>query len=180
MRRFSMFLALAGILLWPLALAAQNVKPLSKPDATSIEVKHFTNASGVQLSPDFMKHFYSSFLAEMQRLNIGEQTVEEGTPVNDTQGSHGMIPHFFILEGTFVKVQEGRENGGAFEAGSANIEIYFFRRSNHKDSKYKVKIALKGSLQSDEQKVAELAGVEAADALLKSMHPGFKMSDLCC
>jgi len=181
MRRFTLYLTLAGILLWPLALAAQNMKPVSKPEFKSIEVKHFTNAEGVQLSPNFSKYFYASFLAEMQRLNVAEQTVEEGAPVNDTQGSHGLNPQFIVLEGKFVAVKEGRQKGDKFEAGSANLEIRYFRRSDHRALSFppcavcevfKTKVALNGSLQNDEQKVAEAAGVEAADAFRTKVVPG--------
>jgi len=171
MRRFSLYMALASIVLWPLALAAQNVKPESKPSTKSIEVKHFTNASGVQLSPNFLRYFYSSFLAETQRLNIADQTVEEGAAVVDTDGPHSFIPHFLVLEGTFVNIQEGHENGGNFEAGSARIDLILYRRNNHKlIMKNKIRIALNGSLQNDEQKVAESAGIEAADVYQKTFH----------
>ncbi len=178
MRRFSLYIALASIVLWPLTLAAQDVKPVSKPVYKSIEVKHFTIADGVQLSPNFSKYFYSSFLAEMQRLNVAKQTIEEGTPVNDTKDSHGMLRYFkgkfkIVLEGMFVSVQEGREKDGKFEAGSANIEIHFFLRKNHKEvAKLKTKVALNESLQNDEQKVAESAGGEAADAVRNFFYPG--------
>ncbi|MGP8187420.1 MAG: hypothetical protein ACLQKY_15265 [Terracidiphilus sp.] len=191
MRRFSFCIALAIIVLGPLALAAQTVKPVSKPEFKSIEVKHFTAADGVQLSPNFEKFFYASFLAELQRLNVAEQTVEDGTPVVDTDKT-GLfsIPHFLVVEGKFVKIQEGSQQGSNFEAGSANLEIRFFRRDNHKEIRFggsgangvlfKPKVALNGSLENDEQKVAEAAGVEAADQLRKLVYPGFKLSDLCC
>jgi hypothetical protein len=181
MHRFSLYIALAIIVLWPLTLAAQDVKPASKPEFKSIEVKHFTTADGVQLSPNFSKVFYASFLAEMQRLNVAEQTVEEGTPVNDTQGPHGFKPQFIVLEGKFVKVEEGRQKGDKFEAGSANLEIRYFRRSDHRALSFppcavcevfKTKVTLNGSLQNDEQKVAEAAGVEAADAFRTKVVPG--------
>ena len=191
MRRLSLYIALASIVFGPLALAAQDVKPVSKPHFKSIEVKHFTTAEGVQLSPNFSKYFYASFLAELQRLNVAEQTVEEGAPVNDTQGSHGMIPHFIVLEGQFVSIQEGREKDGKIEAGYANIEIRYFRRSDHKVLSFnnpkcdacnmpvlKTKVTLNGSLQDDEQKVAEAAGVQLADAIRKNWYPGLKASDL--
>jgi len=181
MRRFCLYMVLASIVLWPLTLAAQNMKPLSKPEFKSIEVKHFTNAEGVQLSPNFSKVFYASFLAELQRLMVAEQTVEEGTPVNDTQGPHGFKPQFIVLEGKVVAVKEGRQNGDKFEAGSANLEIRWFRRSDHKALSFppcaacevfKAKVTLNGSLQNDEEKVAQSAGVEAADAFRTKVVPG--------
>ncbi len=184
MRKSFLYIALASIVLAPLALAAQDVKPVSKPHFTSLEVKHFTTAEGVQLSPNFSKYFYASFLAELQRLDVAEQTAEEGATVNDTQGSHGMIPHFIVLEGQFVSVQEGREKDGKFEAGYANIEIRYFRRSDHKALSFnnpkcdacnmpvlKTKVTFNGSLKDDEQKVAEAAGVQLADAIRKNWYP---------
>jgi hypothetical protein len=190
-RRFSLHIALPIVVFGTLALAAQNMKPVSKPQFKSIEVKHFTNADGVQLSPNFERYFYVSFLAELQRLNVAEQTVEDGSPVVDTDMA-GLfsIPHFLVVEGKFVKVQEGSQQGSNFEAGSANLEIRFFRRDNHKEIRFggsgankvlfKPKVALNGSLENDEQKMAEAAGVEAADQLRKLIYPGFKLSDLCC
>jgi hypothetical protein len=184
MRRLFLYMALASSVIGPLALTAQEVKPVSKPDFKSIEVKHFTNADGVQLSPSFSKSFYASFLAELQRVNLADQTVEEGAPVNDTQGSHGIMAHFIVLEGRFVGVQEGREKDGKLEDGFANIEIRYFRRSDHKALPFagsncyacttqvlKVKVRLNGSPQDDEQKVAEAAGVQLADAILMTWHP---------
>jgi hypothetical protein len=187
-------MVLTSIILCPLTLATQDVKPVSKAAWKSIEVKHFTNADGVQLSPNFSKYFYTSFLAELQRLNISEQVVEEGTPVNDTQGSHGIFAYFIVLEGKFAAIKEGRKNGDKFEAGSANIEIHFYRRSNQKQLSFpkectvynvhvlKPQVALNGSLQNDEQKVAEAAGVETADAVREFLYPeqkckGPKVSD---
>ncbi|MGD0347642.1 MAG: hypothetical protein ABSA85_12840 [Terracidiphilus sp.] len=191
MRKSLLYLALAFIVFGPLPLAAQDVKPVSKPHFTSIEVKHLTTADGVQLSPNFEKYFYASFLAELQRLNIAEQTVEDGAPVVDTDKAGPFsIPHFLVVEGKFVKIQEGSQQGSKFEAGTANLEIRFFRRDNHKEIRFggsgangvlfKPKVALNGSLENDEQKVAEAAGVDAADQLRKLVYPGFKLSDLCC
>lgn len=173
MRRFSLYIALAIIVFVPLALVAQKMTPVSKPTLKSVEVKHFTNAEGVQLSPNFSKVFYASFLAELQRLNISDQVVEDGTPVNDTQGSHGFKTQFIIVEGRFVAVKEGRQKGDKFEAGAANIEIHFYRRSDHKEftDKVRCKIPLNGPLQNDEQIVAESAGVEAANAVRKFLYP---------
>ena len=111
MRKSFLYVALACIAFGPLVLAAQGIKPLSKPQFKSIEVKQFTFAEGVQLSPDFSKHFYASFLAELQRLNISAQVVEDGAAVNDTQGSHGFNPQFIVLEGKFVAVKEGQQKG---------------------------------------------------------------------
>jgi hypothetical protein len=182
MRRFTLYVALASIVLWPLTLAAQNMKPVSKPQFKSIEVKHFTTAEGVQFTPNFLKIFYASFLGELQRLNVADQTVEEGTPVVDTDSSgHFAAMHFIVLEGTLVKVQEGLQKGDKFEAGSANLEIRFFRRNDYKEFRFgacavcplfKPKVALNGSLQNDEQKVAEAAGIEAADDVRKLLYPG--------
>jgi hypothetical protein len=173
MRRFSLYIALASIVLWPLGLAAQNMKPVSKPEFKSIEVKHFTNAEGVQLSPNFQKVFYASFLAELQRQNISEQVVEDGTPVNDTPTQGSQSYKFIVLEGRFVAVKEGRQKGDKFEAGSADLEIRYFRRSDHKGfpDKIRCKISLTGPFQNDEQKVPELAGVEAANAVRKFFYP---------
>jgi hypothetical protein len=181
MRRLPLYIALASIVLWPLGLTAQHIKPVSKPHARSIEVKHFTTAAGVQLSQNFSRYFYASFLAELQRLKVADQTVQEGAAVVDTDRPHGLIPHFILLEGKFVTVQEGRNKAGKLEARSAHIEIHLFRRSNHKEvDRYRFKIPLKGSLQTDEQKVAESAGIAAAHSLRKLMYPGFKVMDLCC
>jgi len=180
MRKSFLYVALACIAFGPLVLAAQGIKPLSKPQFKSIEVKQFTFAEGVQLSPDFSKHFYASFLAELQRLNISAQVVEDGAAVNDTQGSHGFNPQFIVLEGKFVAVKEGQQKGDKFEVGSANLEIRWFRRSDHRALSFppcaacevfKTKVTLSGSLQNDEQKVAESAGVEAADAFRTKVIP---------
>jgi hypothetical protein len=184
MRRFFLYIALASIVLGPSASAAQRMKPVSKPQYKSIQVKHFANAEGVQPSPNFSKYFYASFLAELQRLNISEQIAEDGAAVNDSQGTHGLAPHFIVLEGKFVAAKEGQQKGDRFEAGSANLEIRWFRRIDHRAltfppcgvcEVFKTKVTLNGSLQNDEQKVADSAGVEAADAFRTKVIPG-KMS----
>jgi hypothetical protein len=47
--------------------------------------------------------------------------------------------------------------------------------SNHKEvDKYKFKIPLRGWRQADEQKVAESAGVEAADEVREVLVPGIQ------
>jgi hypothetical protein len=184
MRRLALYVALASIILWPLTLTAQNVKPVSKPQLKSIEVKHFTKADGVQLSPNFQKVFYASFLAEMQRLNVADQTVEDGTPVVDTDKPHAFIPHFMVLEGTFMNVQEGQEKNGKFEDGYVTISVLTFRRDADKTDKSaettKFKIPLTASLQNNEQKAAEAAGVQLADEFRKKWYPDRKISNWCC
>jgi hypothetical protein len=184
MRRFTMHFVLISMVLWPLVLTTQEVKPVSKPDFKSIEVKHFTNADSVQLSPSFSKYSYASYPAELQRVNLADQTVEEGAPVNDTQGSHGVFSQFIVLEGRFAAIQEGGEKDGKLEPVFANIEIRYFRRSDHKALPFsgsncyacttqvlKLKVRLNGSLQDDEQKVAEAAGVQLADGILMTWQP---------
>jgi hypothetical protein len=181
MRRISLYMALASIVLWPLGLAAQNAKPVSKPHTKSIEVKHFTNAAGIQLSQNFSRSFYASFLAELQRLTVADRTVAEGAAVVDTDRPRGLLPRFLVLEGAFLSLQEGREKDGRSATGFANIEMRFFRMSNHKEvDKYKFKIPLHGWLQADEQKVAESAGVEAADKVREFLYPALKIMDFCC
>lgn len=181
MRSSMLSIVLASIVLGPLALAAQHVKPVSKPTFTSIEVKHFTAAAGVTLPADFERTFYVSFLSELQKLNVAEQTVAEGTPVTDSQGAHGIIPHFIVVEGTFVSLNEAQEQGAKPEAGSMKIEVHLFRRADHRDlTKYKIQVALTGSLQTDLQKVVEAAGIAAADEFRKQMYPGLKPWDFCC
>jgi hypothetical protein len=138
----------------------------------SVEVKHFTKAEGVHLSPEFMKYFYSSFLAELQRFNVADQTVEDGVAITDTDTPKSMMPHFIVLEGTFSAVQEGSEKDGKFEAGSAHIGFELYRRSDHKEeSRLNCTVSLDGPPQSAERKVAEAAGVEAAGALRKLLYP---------
>jgi hypothetical protein len=83
-----------------------------------------------------------------------------------------------------MNVQEGQEKNGKFEDGYVTISVLTFRRDADKTDKSaettKFKIPLTASLQNNEQKAAEAAGVQLADEFRKKWYPDRKISNWCC
>jgi len=133
------------------------------------------------LSQNFSRSFYASFLAELQRLTVADRTVAEGAAVVDTDRPRGLLPRFLVLEGAFLFASGRPRKRRKSATGFANIEMRFFRMSNHKEvDKYKFKIPLHGCSRPMNRKWAESAGVEAADKVREFLYPALKIMDFCC
>lgn len=92
------------------------------PRINTVVVNHFTNASGMSQSQDFI-HFFSDDLSEgLQRNNLAIQVVDQGTPVPDAVAANSLV-----IEGRFLS----HEDAALLKPGKLIVEISIYRLSDH-------------------------------------------------
>ncbi len=116
MKRFLTCLLACGLLLPP--LFAKDAPPRFK----TIEVKHFTVAAGVPISPAFVNFFYDGLRAKLPKENLAERIVEDGGTVPEAEAADSAV-----IEGVFTEYFKG----GGFKIGHVNVDVKIYRRSDH-------------------------------------------------
>jgi hypothetical protein len=130
MRKFCL-LVTAAFLLTTLAGAKDQ------PKFKSIEVKHFPNAEGVELPPEFGDLLYAELKAALQKKKLAKELIGEDEVVDAADA-----PQSAVLEGSVLeykkgsKVKEGIMEatlGGSFGAGSRSLtaHVKLLRRSDN-------------------------------------------------
>jgi hypothetical protein len=125
MRKYYLLLAAAVFLLTTWA-SAKN-----QPKFKSIEVKHFPNAEGVELPPEFSDFLYAELKETLQKKNLAEQLIGEDEVVDSADAAHSVILEGSVLEykkGSVVKEQLTRGWGGG---RSLTAHVKMLRRSNN-------------------------------------------------
>lgn len=123
MRKFSLLIAAFFVLTtW--------VSAKDEPKFKSIEVKHFPNAEGVELPPEFSDYLYAELRATLQKKKLAEQFVGEDEVVDAADA-----PNSAILDGSVLEYKKGsvvKESLIGFGAGSRSLtaHIKLTRRSN--------------------------------------------------
>jgi len=114
------------LLIAALFLLAVCASAEDKPKFKSIEVKHFPNAEGVELPPEFGDFLYAELRAELQKKKVAEQLPGEGEVVDPADA-----PKSVILEGTVLEYKKGsmvKEHltpyGGLFGAGARKLTAH--------------------------------------------------------
>jgi hypothetical protein len=102
-----------------------------QPKFKSLEVKHFPNAEGVELPPEFSDYLYAELRATLQKKKLAEQLVGEDEVVDSADA-----PHSATLEGSVLEYKKGslvKESLIGFGAGGRSLtaHIRLTRRSNH-------------------------------------------------
>ena len=123
MRKYLLLLAFA-FLLTALAIAKDQ------PKFKSIEVKHFPNAEGVELPPEFSDYLYAELRATLQKKKIAEQLLGEDEVVDAADA-----PRSVILEGSVLEYKKGsivKESLIGFGAGARSLtaHVKLTRRSS--------------------------------------------------
>jgi hypothetical protein len=107
--------ALLAAVLPAAKLAAQDVTlPLK-----AIEVKHFTQAEGLNLSQEFIDQFYEGLRTELPKTKVAGQVVEDGGTIADADAANSVV-----VEGKFLEKKSGF-------VGIVRAEINLYRRSDH-------------------------------------------------
>src|SRR5437763_15401714 len=102
MRKYYLLLAAAVFLLTTWAGAKDQ------PKFKSIEVKHFPNAEGVELPPEFSDFLYAELKETLQKKNLAEQLIGEDEVVDSADAAQSVILEGSVLEykkGSVVKEQ---------------------------------------------------------------------------
>ncbi len=87
---------------------------------SAIEVKHFTPADGLRLSPEFANYFYAGLSENLKKTGIAGQIIAEGAGVSNADA-----PNSAVIEGTFIEYT----SGGL--VGIVGSEIKLYRMSDH-------------------------------------------------
>src|SRR5690348_13515384 len=102
-----------------------------QPKFKSVEVKHFPNAEGVELPPEFSDFLYAELRATLQKKKLTEQLVGEDEVVDAADA-----PKSVILEGSVLEYKKGslvKEKLIGFGAGwrSLTAHVKLTRRSDN-------------------------------------------------
>jgi hypothetical protein len=158
MRRIAPLFILLAAFFAAAPLAAATTAP---PRFNTVVVNHFTNASGMSQSQDFI-HYFSDDLSEgIERNNVAVQVVDFGTPVPDSVAANSLV-----IEGRFLS----HEDAALLKPGKLIVEISIYRLSDHalvRTWTATTHFPLKG-----DQKVRAYAyytGFAAADAILDAL-----------
>ena len=121
MRKYLLLLA-SAFFLTTLAVAKDE------PKFKSIEVKHFPNAEGVELPPEFSDYLYAELRATLQKKKIVEQLVGEDEVVDAAD-----TPRSAVLEGSVLEYKKGsvvKEALIGWGPRSLTAHVKLTRRSN--------------------------------------------------
>jgi hypothetical protein len=115
------------ILLAPFFAAAPLAAATSAPPHfNTVVVNHFTNASGMSQSQDFIKYFSDDLSEGIERNKVAAQildhVVDEGTPVPDA-----VVANSLVIEGRFLS----HEDAALLKPGKLIVEISIYRLSDH-------------------------------------------------
>lgn len=124
MRKYLLLFA-SALLLTTLAIAKDE------PKFKSLEVKHFPNAEGVELPPEFSDYLYAELRATLQKKKLAEQLIGEDEVVDAADA-----PRSAILEGSVLEYKKGsvvKESLIGFGAGARSLtaHVKLTRRSNN-------------------------------------------------
>ena len=86
--------AVLGILLLASSAGAQQAAPKFK----SIEITHFTQAEGVEVSPEFPDFLYATLKKEFKETGLFEQVIGENENVDAADASRSLILQGTLLE----------------------------------------------------------------------------------
>ncbi len=119
MKRSLPFFLLLSILFVAAPLAA---KDSGLPPINTIVVRHFTNADGMTMSPEFFNYFYKYLCEDLVKGKISTQAVIEGTTAPDAVAANSLV-----LDGKFLS----RENAALLKPGKVQMELSLHRLSDH-------------------------------------------------
>jgi PEGA domain len=119
MKRFAPFFVLLAAFFAAAPLAATTNAP---PRFNTVVVNHFTNASGMAQSQDFIQYFADDLSEELEKDKVAAQVVDQGTAVPDAVAAQSLA-----IEGKFLS----HEDAGLIKPGKLIVEISVYRLSDH-------------------------------------------------
>jgi hypothetical protein len=121
------FVLLAAAILLSVPATAKN-----QPKFKSIEVRHFSQAEGVELPPEFSDFLYAEIRADLQKKKLADQLPGENEVVDSADAAQSVI-----LEGSVLEYKKGsvvKESLIGFGMGmrSLSTHVKLTRRSDNK------------------------------------------------
>jgi hypothetical protein len=162
MKRFALLVLLIGSLLLFLNLLTgchSMAGGGSSPQFKTLELKHFTQADGLGLSPDFLNYFYNGLSEELVKNGVAGQIVSEGSTVAEADAANSVI-----LEGKITGYKS------AWFGIVVKSEIKLYRRSDKTLIKtITPEVAAKSSPLNTDKNVGEYTGKRTAYAIKRDM-----------
>jgi len=124
-----------------------------KPRYKSVEVKHFTQVEGVELSPQFSDFLYAELKTELKKSGMFEEILTEDEVVDPADAERSLIVDGSVLE--YKKGSVAKEVIIGFGAGrrSLRAQLNVQRRSNQSNLLQK-ELKVKTSSRVDEKLLA--------------------------
>jgi hypothetical protein len=119
MKHFAPFFVLLAAFFAAAPLAAVTNAPLR---FNTVVVNHFTNASGMAQSQDFINYFSDDLSEGLERDKVAAQVVDQGTNVPDAVAANSLV-----IEGRFLS----HEDAALLKPGKLIVEISIYRLSDH-------------------------------------------------
>lgn len=116
MKRFGLLFLLLSVFF----AAAPLTAGAAQPRFTTIVVKQFTNASGMNQPQEFIQEFGEGIREALQRAKIADHIGDEGASVDDAMAASSLV-----VEGRFTSL-----NKGSFST-KLSMEIDMYRISDH-------------------------------------------------
>jgi len=91
-----------GVLLAMVVLMSLAALAKDKPKYKSVEIKHFTQAEGVELSPQFSDFLYAELKTELTKAGLFEDILTENEVVDAADAARS-----FVVEGTVLEYKKG-------------------------------------------------------------------------
>ena len=91
-------------------------------DVRIIEVKHFTQSEGLNLSLEFINSFYDGLREHLKKEQAAGRIVDENSAVPDAEAANTVM-----IEGKFTEYKQG----GFLAVGAVSSEIKLYRKSDH-------------------------------------------------
>ena len=91
------------------------------PQFKTAEAKHFTQAEGVELTPEFGDYFYAELRSELEKAKLAKEVIGEGETVDDSDA-----PQSIVITGTITEYKKGNVVTSAligFGAGMRSLKM---------------------------------------------------------
>ncbi|HEY6248819.1 MAG TPA: DUF4410 domain-containing protein [Candidatus Angelobacter sp.] len=140
-----------------------------KPRYKSVEVKHFTQVEGVELSPQFADFLYAELKTELKKSGMFEEILTEDEVVDPADAERSLVVDGSVLE--YKKGSVAKEVIIGFGAGrrSLRAQLSVQRRSNQ-GSLLQKELKVRTSSRVDEKLLAR----QLAKSIVREMKDQLK------
>jgi hypothetical protein len=152
----------------PAAAPAASSSPAAHTTVTvklplaAIEIKHFTQAEGLGLTPEFMSIYHGSLLAAMPKMKVAARVVDDGGSISDAEATNAVV-----AEGRMVALKKGGM------VGRLGLEISLYRRSDHTLVRFlTTEVPFKVTPLTKDKHIADATGANTATEIQRALKKG--------
>jgi hypothetical protein len=141
-----------------------------EPKFKSMEVRHFSRAEGVEISPDFPDFLYAALREDLQKTGLFKEMVGENEVVDPKDAAQS-----FILEGSILEVGKGSVAkamtiGMGVGRRSLRVHVEVRRRSDN-ESILDREIKVRAPATGNPKMLAKSAAKEITGQVKKGLKP---------